>query len=404
MSTSVFPIPVDPGSRSRWGELERLYREELLDRVMPFWTRFSPDHEHGGYFTCLDRDGRVYDTDKFVWLQARQVWTLSMLHARVEPRREWLDLARVGADFLRRHGRDRAGRWYFSLTRDGRPLVQPYNIFADCFAALAFNQYGSVAGDEDARRLALETYEGILRRRDDPKGKYSKAYPGTRPLRGFSLPMILCNLNVELSGLLPEERVREATDFAVREVMDVFPDPSRGIIRENVGPDGGPAEGFDGRLVSPGHGIEATWFVMEIARARGDRALAERALEIALKTLEFAWDREFGGVYYFLDIEGNPPQQLEWNQKLWWVHGEALVALALGYRLTGRADALQWFDRVHEYTWARFPDPAHGEWYGYLDRAGSPLLNLKGGKWKGCFHVPRALYKCATVFAELKER
>lgn len=32
-----------------------------------------------------------------------------------------------------------------------------------------------------------------------------------------------------------------------------------------------------------------------------------------------------------------------------------------------------------------------GEWYGYLNRQGEVLLHLKGGKWKGCFHVPRAL-------------
>jgi len=368
---------------------------------MPFWERHSPDREHGGYFTCLDRDGRVYDTDKFIWLQGRQVWTLSMLYDRVEKRPEWLELARSGADFLRKHGRDGEGRWYFSLTRDGRPLVQPYNIFSDCFATLAFNQYGIVAGDEGARKLALATYEDIVRRSDNPKGKYSKAYPGTRPMRNFALPMIMCNLTLELAGLLPEARVREITDDAVHQVMDVFPDPVRGIMRENVGPDGKQVEGYDGRLLNPGHGIEATWFVMDIARARGDRALVERALDIALRTLELAWDREYGGIFYFLDIEGNPPQQLEWDQKLWWVHVETLVALALGYRLTGRASALEWFDRVHEYTWAKFPDPVHGEWFGYLDRRGNPLLSLKGGKWKGCFHVPRALYKCASIFAEL---
>jgi N-acylglucosamine 2-epimerase len=26
------------------------------------------------------------------------------------------------------------------------------------------------------------------------------------------------------------------------------------------------------------------------------------------------------------------------------------------------------------------------------------LLNLKGGKWKGCFHVPRALLLCWKNF------
>jgi N-acylglucosamine 2-epimerase len=62
--------------------LEKHYRDCLLESVVPFWERFSPDWEKGGYFTCLERDGRVFDTDKFVWMQAREVWMFSRLCAR----------------------------------------------------------------------------------------------------------------------------------------------------------------------------------------------------------------------------------------------------------------------------------------------------------------------------------
>ena len=110
---------------STFSKLSELYRLSLLDDVIPFWEKYSPDQEHGGYFTCLHRDGSVFDTDKFIWLQARQVWTFSMLYNRVEPRIEWLALAKHGADFLRTHGQALDGNWYFSLTREGNPLVQP---------------------------------------------------------------------------------------------------------------------------------------------------------------------------------------------------------------------------------------------------------------------------------------
>ena len=49
--------------------LAEQYRSELFDSVLPFWLKNSQDKEYGGYFSCLDRDGSVYDTDKFVWLQ-----------------------------------------------------------------------------------------------------------------------------------------------------------------------------------------------------------------------------------------------------------------------------------------------------------------------------------------------
>ncbi len=379
-----------------------LYRRTLLENVLPFWEAHSPDHEHGGYFTCLNRDGSVYDTDKFVWLQGRQVWTFAMLYQQVEARPQWLALARHGAEFLRAHGRAANGDWYFALTRQGAPLVQPYNIFSDCFAAMAFGQYALAAGDDAAAELARATYYNILKRQERPKGPYDKQVPGARPLRGFALPMILSNLVLELEPLLPPAEVEAALDQCVATVMGPFLDATTRLIVEHIAPDGSQLNTFDGRLLNPGHALEAMWFVMDIARRRGDGALIQQAVDVTLATLNFAWDGEFGGLFYFLDRLGRPPQQLEWDQKLWWVHLETLVALLQGYALTRRPECWEWFERVQHYTWEHFPDPQYGEWFGYLNRRGEVLLPLKGGKWKGCFHLPRALLRCWKLFEQLK--
>jgi N-acylglucosamine 2-epimerase len=386
---------------TRFSGLEQQYRNALLNDVLPFWGNHSVDREHGGFFTCLERDGAVFDTDKFLWLQARQVWTFSMLYSRLEHRASWLQLARQGAEFLQRHGRDGEGNWYFSLTRDGRALVQPYNIFSDCFAAMAFSQFASAANDDAAKQIAERTYRNILRRKDHPKGKYSKAVPGTRPMISLALPMILANLTLELEWLLDRSTFNEAIDTCLREVFALFLDESRQLLHEQVSPDGSRLDCFEGRVINPGHGIEAMWFLMDIAERRNDRPLMLRATSIALRTLEFGWDQEHGGIFYFLDAQGHPPQQLEWDQKLWWVHVETLVALLKGYRLTGQQACWDWFEKIHAYTWTHFPDPLYGEWFGYLNRRGEVLLPLKGGKWKGCFHVPRGLYLCMREFERL---
>ena len=292
------------------------YRQALLDDVIPFWERHSIDRKCGGYFTCLDRTGDVFDTDKFVWLQARQVWTFSMLYNRLEKRNSWLDIARHGAEFLRAHGMDEEGNWYFALDRTGQPLVQPYNIFSDCFAAMAFSQYALATDDDAARELAQATYHNILQRQNNPKGTYNKAVPGTRPLKNFALPMILCNLTLELESLLDDGTVEETIDTCIHQVMTVFLDAGRKLIYENVLADGSHADCFDGRLINPGHGIEAMWFMMDIAQRRNDSVLVERAAQTVLDILAFGWDQETEGIFYFLDADGHPPQQLEWDQKL----------------------------------------------------------------------------------------
>jgi len=370
------------------------YKAALLDDVIPFWQGHSIDRQYGGYLTCLSADGSVYDTDKFTWMQCRQIWTFSMLYNRLEPREEWLDIARGGADFMRAHGRDADGNWYFSLDRQGRPLVQPYNIFSDCFAAMAFAQFAKATGDQQSREIASATWRNILTRQDNPKGIYNKLYPGTRDMKSFALPMILSGLALEMGDAIPAQQVEQITTECVDMVMNVFLDADRKLVYEHVRPDGGHCDSFDGRLILPGHGIEGMWFVMDIAERRGDRGVIDRAAQAVLDLLEFGWDDTYGGIYAFLDADGHPPLQLEWSQKLWWAHLEALVALLMGYRLTGRRELADWFDKLHDYSWTHFADPARGEWFGYLNRQGEVNLPIKGGKWKGCFHVPRALLRC----------
>ena len=381
--------------------LAQLYQDTLLNNVVPFWEQNSIDWEHGGYFTCLDRVGKVYDTDKFIWLQNRQVWTFSMLYNRVEQRSEWLKIAGHGASFLAEHGRDSQGNWYFSLDRAGQPLTQPYNIFSDCFAAMAFSQYALADGESWAKDIAIAAYQNVLRRKDDPKGRYNKTYPGTRSLKSLAVPMILANLTLEMAWLLPSEELDRVLDLTVAEVMNDFLDKQSGLMYEHVAPDGSHVDCFEGRSINPGHGIEAMWFIMDIANRRQDKATIDLAVDTVLNILDFAWDDEYGGIYYFMDADGHPPQQLEWNQKLWWVHVETLVALSMGLRLTGRVTCWEWYQKVHEYTWKHFADPEGGEWFGYLDRQGEVLFDLKGGKWKGCFHVPRALLMCWQEFEAL---
>lgn len=386
-------------------KLKSLYHDQLFKDVLPFWISHSIDHEYGGYFTNLDRQGEVFDTDKFIWLQCRQVWTFAKMYNAVRPEKQWLDVATHGADFLEENGRDRDGNWYFSLNQQGRPLIQPYNIFSDCFAAMAFGQMYQATGIEKYKKIAEETFSNILSRQDNPKGQYSKNYPGTRPLKSFALPMILCNLVLELEEVLNPDLVESTINSGLKEVLDTFyqPDILGGVIMEQVTSGGDFSDTYDGRVLNPGHVLEAMWFVMDLAIRKGDQGMVLKAVEISLNVLNQGWDNDYGGLFYFLDVKGHPPLQLEWDQKLWWVHLEAMITTLKGFQLTGDMDMWDWFLKLHDYSQSYFPDPEFGEWYGYLNRRGEVLIPLKGGKWKGCFHVPRGLYQIHSILETLSE-
>ena len=380
------------------------YRAELLDNVLPFWLEKSQDKEYGGYFTCLDRDGSVFDTDKFVWLQGREVWMFSMLYNSFRKDPAWLECATQGAEFLLKHGYTGDYDFYFSLTREGNPLIHPYNIFSNTFACMAFAQLAKATGNDRYATVARETFRRILERRSNPKGRWLKAVPGTRPMKDFALPMIICNMALEVEEIINNPALMEKTiEDCLHEVLDVFYQPDLGVMVENVSSvDGSLVDCFEGRRINPGHDLEALWFIMNLGLRKGDKELIKKAVEISLRVIDYGWDKEYGGIFYFMDRRGCPPQELEWDQKLWWVHIEAAIAMIKGYQLTGEKKCLEWFLKLDDYLWNHFKDNEFPEWYGYLNRRGEVLLPLKGGKWKGCFHVPRGLYQIGNILESLR--
>ncbi len=402
------------------------FRSELLENVVPFWEKHSLDGECGGYFSCLDRDGSLFDTDKFAWMQGRELWCFSKLYDEVEARPEWLEAARLGADFLRDHGRAENGDYYFSLDRAGRPLVQPYNIFSDCFCAAGFAEYSRAETDrpaaDRARAEAARLFSRIQERKANPKGPWTKQIAANRPQRAMAMSMTQLWFAEVFMDILPAADLEAMAAASARNVLTFHLDEEKKALFERVLSDGSRPQGMDGRLLSPGHALETLFLLLNaVCRLKGypawsavggvartspgtaapglsaaERLLPEgwgfaRVCEAMIWSAERGWDEKYGGLYYYRDYEGRPLDKLESDMKLWWVNVEAISAFLLAYRLTGDPRHEAWFRRIKDWTWERFRDPEYGEWFGYLDRSGEPALSLKGGKWKGMFHLPRAL-------------
>jgi len=75
---------------------------------------------------------------------------------------------------------------------------------------------------------------------------------------------------------------------------------------------------------------------------------------------------------------------------MWWPHTEALCALLLAHRLTAERWCMEWYWRVHDWSFAHFPMPEAGEWRQRLDRQGG---HNRGRRATGerPFHLPRAV-------------
>lgn len=393
----------------RMSQLSRAFRDALVNDTIPFWLTHAIDREYGGFTNYLGRKGDVICTDKPMWVQGRIAWTMARLYNELEKRDEWLSASSHALDFISKHGFDSDGRVFFLVTRDGRPLRKRRYLFAEIFAIMAYCEHGRATGNaaelQKAKSLMRFVQDINSRAWPAPGALEPKVFPQTRPMRGHSMAMIQINTLQVLRRAdstpdpLPYDKL---IDTQIEEVFRYFLKPDKKALLETVGPNGEYlGETPDGRCVNSGHAIETAWFILAEGKHRKDRRLIERALTILDWSLELGWDRKYGGILYFVDIEGKQPQQYEWDMKLFWPHNEAIYATLLAYSLTGDGKYEDWFEKIYRWALARFPDRRYGEWFGYLHRDGSVSHELKGNMWKGPFHLPRMQLFCHLLLEEM---
>ncbi|KAM4880044.1 N-acylglucosamine 2-epimerase [Sylvia borin] len=384
-----------------------------LDAVVAFWERHSHDPEHGGFFSCLSRDGSVYDDTKFVWLQGRQIWVYSRLYRTVPRfrRPELLEAARKAGEFLQSHVRPRPGssRAAFALRRDGRPERLQRSFYSEAFCALGLDELGRAAGERRyrawARQWALALWGWA---RGAPMELGRPQFSGTPRQQALAQPMMVLKVGLQLLGDPKRDPQSEAdpeaeamAEWGARHIL-MHLQRGDSVVLENVSPEGKELPGSLGRLMNPGHALEAAWLLLEFSGRRGDPELGARAVAALVEgPLKWGWDPQHGGLFAFVDADGHCPTQLEWSMKLWWPHAEAMVALLAAQRFQPRPSWISQFLQLAQFTFDKFRDPEHGEWFGYLNRDGSVALSIKGGPYKGCFHVARALLMCEEMLGAI---
>ena len=365
------------------------FREDLQRDILPFWLDNAIDRVNGGIYTQLDKKGEIYGTDKSAWFQGRALWVFSKAYNLIEKRPEYLEAAKAIYEFIERCV-DSDGRMYFTVTADGRGLQKRRYYFSETFAAIGCAEYYKASGDEkalaDAEKyfnVAYECYTGA--RHNAPK-----INPDNFEAKALS-PVMIMLATAQVMRTLGGEReglYNEICAECVREILE------GGFLKETallecVGKNGEFLDTPQGRVVNPGHSLEAAWFLLEEGIISGNGEAAEAARRIIDFTLPRGLDEKHGGIIAFTDVSGKPPVQLEWDMKLWWPQCEAMIALRMAYDHFGDEKYNRAYLKLLDYCERSFVDREDGEWYGYLHYDNTPSTTLKGNIFKGPFHIPR---------------
>lgn len=375
--------------------------------MIPFWLNHSVDKEYGGILNCLDREGNVYSTDKSVWLQGRCAYTFSRLCNTYGNNKEWLDIAKSCIDFLNKYCIDTDGRFFFLVTRDGKPLRKRRYFFSETFYIIANAEYYKATEDKTALINARKVFDMVIsiyrNPSCDPYKITPKYYEGTRPSKALASPMILLNVTAIMAKCDNEfsEKYKEIAKILLNDI-ESFQKKGSDLMLESVGINGEYLKDISSfRIINPGHSIELSWFLIETADLLADNSLISRAEKIFNAAFDIGWDKEYGGLLYFVDCEGKPVEAYEHDMKLWWPHTEALIASLYLFDRTHDEKYFAIFEKVTDYVKNHLVDDEYGEWYGYLRRDGKPTEPpCKGHTYKGPFHTLR----CAVIVERLLDK
>lgn len=375
---------------------------DLVNDVMPFWSKYGLDKKNGGVFTCVDRDGTLMDETKSVWFQGRFGYIAALAYIAHPEHKEWLEASKSCIKFIEEHCIDRDGHMFFSVTAEGEPVQKRRYVFSECFAAIAMAEYSLASGDKKYAEKAVMMFKNIIRMIETPGFLLPKF---NFEARGHSLTMMLINVANVIKQVSDEPILDSQIDKSLSELKKYFMSEKYETVLEMVGPNGEFIDTGAGRVINPGHCMETGWFILDIAVSRGnDPELIKMGTTIIDWAWKWGWDEPYGGMINFRDCRNFPPQDYSQDMKFWWPQCETIIASLYAYILTGDDKYLEMHKKAHDYAFKVFPDSEYGEWYGYLHRDGTVAQPAKGNLFKGPFHIPRMMLKTPVLYDKVLEK
>ena len=384
-------------------------RQELRQRVLPYWYDTAIDHQHGG-FVLADRGTGEPDVpeEKQLVSQARMIWGFSLAHTRgwSDSRRDYLKAAEQGSRFLLNHFRDdRNGGYFWSTDLTGQPRNRNKIMYGQAFVIYGLVELHRAGGSREPLDRALELYRKLQQQAYDREhGGWIEHFtsewtPILKPAPGAIVEVAgyksanthlhLMEAFTELYEATRDPAVRNSLEEALRLNQKYFY-PRRAeescFHRQR---DWKPVTDPASAGLSYGHNVEFAWLMIRAERVLGRRPSWRHFYAHLDHALKCGYDHEHGGTY----SRGVKDEPATDTDKVWWVQSEMLAALTDAWLHKpnpryGRAlDSQLDFIRQHQ------ADPRTRVWRDTVRADGSPKAPSLAHNWKANYHDVRAVVK-----------
>jgi mannobiose 2-epimerase len=380
-------------------------RHELTANILPFWLRHTVDRENGGFYGAIDCDLQVdKQAPRASVINARILWTFSAA-ARVLGDAVYRETADWAYHYVVDKFWDKQyGGVYWMLDYKGNPVSDRKQIYAQAFAAYGMAEYFRATGQAESLEWAKRLYRLTEEHSADPEfGGYIEARARDwSALEDFRLSDKDLNspksMNTHLHVLEAYTNLLRAwDDLSLRATlkrllevtMDRIVDNSTSHFKMFFSNDWTSLTDH----VSFGHDIEGSWLILEAAEVLDDRALIDRACNLAVRMAQAVYDEGLdrdGSIFY----EASHGHLVDPN-KHWWAQAEAVVGFYNAYQVSGQEHFRTAAERAWEYIEDKVVDKVHGEWRAKLKPDGTPYKAAEDpdaclvGAWKCPYHNAR---------------
>lgn len=390
-------------------------RQTLKASIIDFYLPACVDRANGGYFESLQGDKFAPAGEKFLTLQARQLWFFSTLAAAGIERDAALAAAKVGFDFLEGKFRDRSRGGYFAkVSDDGRPTDRRKHVYLNAFALYGLSAYHRATRDPASLAAAQDLFRALeAKAHDAVHGGYTEfseedwrpvtdargvSYVGPPGTKTFNTHLHVLEAFAELYRIWPDPLVRRRLDELLVINTSTIRLPQYGCNVDGFTPDWTPIETPRNLRASYGHDVEAAWLCLDAARTLGHPPALLRGWAEGLVgySLRHGYDRARGGFYY----TGPLGRDADDTKKEWWVQAEAMVSMLELYKLTGRHEYYVAFAGTQDFV-EKFQVAREGSWWATRQADGSPGGTSRTSMWQGAYHSGRSMLLSAKLLDEL---
>ena len=376
---------------------------EHTQGLMAFWESSNLDTTYGGYYTYVNRAGKVSSNhNKWSRIVSREIYGFTRAF-QLTGDLQYLDMARLGVDWMLTLALDPVNGGFFAvLDEKGNVVDDERSLFNLAYSLNGLTAYFEATHDPEVGAILDEsfaTFEALAW--DSTRGGYYNTL--SLDMSSVEDSRKTFNSQVDMASAWLMDYYGATGRLDVKERLDAI---GLNVVSHVIDPDG---KGWIGEMFDAdwtylpdevpygpdkticGHNLKTVWVLGRLYLISGSSLLmgdAEELLDLALNTCR---DKSLGGIYDQVDrgtstvvpYDSNPANA---DQKPWWQQEQGMFASYIMEKLLGKSFYGKVHDETLQFYLRYFPDSEYGEVYATVYGDGRPKDTTKGNDTKGAYH------------------